>query len=80
MGLYGQNSDFMFQVKVESDNSIANIKQSLKLERYESLKEIAAELEINQQADILKRWNKDYFLIMRNCKRILEKFGELEEI
>jgi hypothetical protein len=44
------------------------------------LKEIAAELEINQQADILKRWNKDYFLIMRNCKRILEKFGELEEI
>jgi hypothetical protein len=48
MGLYGQNSDFMFQVKVESDNSIANIKQSLKLERYESLREIAAELEINQ--------------------------------
>lgn len=80
MGLYAQNSDFMFQVKVESNNVIANIKQSYKVETNESLKEAAAELEVDQQTEIVSRWNKKYSLIMKNCRRILRELGESQEV
>jgi hypothetical protein len=80
MGLYARNTDFMFQVKVESKNVIENIKQSYKVENDESLKEVMFELEVDQHAEILSIWNKKYSLIMKNCRKILRELGELEEV
>lgn len=75
-GLFGANTDFMFHVKMEGKNVIANMKQSFKLETDESIREIAEELERNQQKLIIKQWNKNYSLIIKNSKRILMRYEE----
>ena len=65
-GRNAQNTDFRFQVKMESKNVIANIKQSYKVETRESLEENVPELEVDQRAEFARKWYK-YNLIMMNC-------------
>ncbi len=80
IGVLGPGNDFKFQAKMESRNVIANMKQGLKLESEDSIHEIAAEIEGGVQGELVRRWNQKYGLMMRNCRRMLKRYEESEEV
>jgi hypothetical protein len=55
------------------------MKQSLKLENEDSIQDILGGIEGGERGELIRRWKEKYGLMMKNCRRMLRRYEDLEE-